>query len=414
MIGNPFALPRAEWKTIALVGLGLALTPVYKTAFSLAFAPIYFQLDSGSVDMILVVQVYAVAAGAALFLAGILADRFGPGAVFLAGLALSPAAFALAAAFPGYWPLLGFGLLRGLADGAAWSAGFVILATCVGAERRGRAFGIREVFVVLGGLAAAAAIGPLMLSADWRTTFSIVGAVGIVVLALAWLFRDALGDAAPHRLRETGKRDKVPAGVLATIATVASLPVLLFLLALTSLQFAENAADRAAKAFERVSNGLPGASADAGSELQLVALLVVLLSGAALMLVPLAGGVWADRSDKPERLVATCLVPYAILFGIAALDVIPVPVTIWLGLGPVLVALAGPAIALLILRICPTGRIGTVYGFVATGTPIGGALAIWSAGALTESGMAEAVLWLSAVAILLGAIGIYAVRAVSR
>lgn len=112
--------------------------------------------------------------------------------------------------------------------------------------------------------------------------------------------------------------------------------------------------------------------------------------------------------------MATCLVPYAILFGIAALDVIPVPVTIWLGLGPVLVTLAGPAIALLILRICPTSRVGTVYGFVATGTPIGGALAIWSAGTLTESGMAEAVLWLSAVAILLGAVSIYAVRAVSR
>ena len=411
MIANPLALPRAEWKTIGLVAVGLALTPVYNTGFALAFIPIVTDLDVRSSDFLVVVQVYAVAAGAVLFPAGMLADRIGAGAVFLAGLALSPAALALAAAFPSYWSLMGHGLLRGLGDGAVWSAGYVVLATCIGPERRGRAFGIRNLFILIGTIVAVPAIGPLISLEDWQTSFSILGAVGVVFATLAVRFRDAFRDTALHRPRETGNPERVRTGFRTTMPAIASWPVLLFLLALTFMGFSDITEHPAFEAIVEASKVVRSTPVDGGPGLQILALLLVLL---ALILPPLAGGVMADKAKNRERLVATCLVSCAILLGIAALDIVPLPTAIWLGLGGFLAVLASPSIDLLVLRICPSGRIGAVFGFVSTGGSIGGWLAIWGAGPLTASGMPETVLWLSALAVLLCVVSIYGARAASR
>ena len=127
-----------------------------------------------------------------------------------------------------------------------------------------------------------------------------------------------------------------------------------------------------------------------------------------------AGGALADRIEDRERLVAICLVPYAILLGIAALDILPVDFAVWLGLGAFLVTLAHPAIDLLVLRICPPGKIGTVFGFVAFGGSVGGELVAWGSRALTGSGIPEIAVWLPVPAVLLCVVSIYAARATSR
>ena len=412
MIRSAFALPRAEWKTIGLVGLGLALTPFYQTAFSFALVPITGDLDVSPADFVVAVQVYAVAAGAALFPAGILADRFGAGAVFVAGLALSPVALALVTAFPGYWSLLGFGLIRGLSAGAVWSAGYVVLATRIGAERRGRAFGMRNLFMLIGTVAAPLAIVQLMSLDDWRTAFSILGAVGIVYAAVAMRFRGAFGHTTLRRRQETGTPKGMRTGFRMTTVVLATSPVLLFLVALTLLNFSDKASENAAKTFEQASSGRWGTLVDAGPVLQASAFLLGVLI--LPILAPLVGGVLADRLANRERLVAICLAAFAISLGIAGLDILPVPIELWIALGAGLVALASPSIDLLVLRICPPGRIGAVFGFVAVGVPLGGALSLWGARPLTESGMPEAVLWLSALALLPCIVCIYAARAVAR
>ena len=411
VIANPLALPRAEWKTIGLVAAGLALTPVYNTAFALATIPIVTDLDIRPSEFVVVVQVYAVAAGAVLFPAGMLADRIGAGAVFLAGLALPPAGLALAAAFPGYWSFMGYGLLRGLGEGAVWSAGYVVLATCIGPERRGRAFGIRNLCILIGMIIAVPAIGPLISLGDWQTSFAILGAVGVVFATLAVRFRDALRDTALQRPRETGNPERMRTGFRTMMLAIASWPVLLFLLALTFKGFSNITEHPAFNVIVEGSKVVRSTPVDGGPGIQVLALLLVL---PALIVPPLAGGVMADMARNRERLVATCLVSCAILLGIAALDIIPLPTAIWLGLGGLLAVLAGPSIDLLVLRICPSGRIGAVFGFVATGGSIGGWLAIWGAGSLTASGMPGTVLWLSALAVLLCVVSIYAARAVAR
>ena len=414
MIRSAFALPRAEWKTIGLVGLGLALTPFYQTAFSFALVPITGDLDVSPADFVVAVQVFAVAAGAALFPAGILADRFGAGAVFVAGLALSPVALALVTAFPGYWSLLGFGLLRELSAGAVWSAGYVILATRIGAERRGRAFGMRNLFIVIGTVAAPLAIVQLMSLDDWRTAFSILGAVGIVCAAVAMRFRGAFGHTTLRRRQETGTPKGMRTGFRMTTVVLATSPVLLFLVALTLLNFSDKTSENAAKTFEQASSGRWGTLVDARLVLQASALVFLLGVLILPILAPLIGGVLADRIANRERLVAICLAAFAISLGIAALDILPVPIELWLALGVALVALASPSIDLLVLRICPPGRIGAVFGFVATGGPLGGALGFWSAGVLTGHGMPETVFGLSALALLPCIVCIYAARAVAR
>ncbi len=414
MIADAFALPRAELKTIGLVALSHVFAHLYLAALAFSYIPIVMELGVSSSGLAVFATVNAIAAGAALFPAGILADRIGAGPVVVAGVALPAAALTLTPVFPGYWPLMGFGLLCGLGHGAVWSAGYVVLATCIGAERRGRAFGIRDLFASVGMIAAPWAMLSLFLLTNWRIAFSIVGLVGIMFAAVAMRFRDAFRDNTLHQPWEPRNPERTRIDSRTAIAAIASSPVLLFLLAMTFLGFSGIGGHELVKESEELMDGLRAIFVGAWPGLRILDLLSLVLGLLFLILTPLAGGVMADKVKNREKLVAICLVASAILLGIGALDILPVPIWVWIGLGGLLAALASPSIDLLVLKICPSGRIGAVFGFVTTGGSIGGALALWGSRGLTGFDMPETVLWVSALALLLGVVSIYGARAVAR
>ena len=400
MIAHAFPLPRAELKTIGLVWTGRALSHFYMLVLPPLFILLRDDLGVSFAALGLLVSVQPVATFAAQIPAGILVDRIGARPVLLAGLVLQAAPFALVPLFPTYWGLMIPVLIAGIANAAFLPADYAILAARVDRARLGRAFGIHVSAGYVGWVAAPFLTVALASVLGWAAAVSVAGLLGLLFAAVAALNRDALSDRAVGVAASGtgGAADARPS----VIRVLTSPPVLLFLLALTSLGFLRVHVPDARREFDGLSNVL----GDPWS--MLVAAIF------ALILVSFAAGAIADRVGNLERLVAICLVGSAVSFGMTEFDFRPVLIAVWLAVGVLLAAPAGPAIDLLVLRVCPSGRIGTVFGMVAICRSIGRALSVWAAGALIGSGMAEMVLWLSALAVLLCVAAIYAAKAVAR
>ena len=400
MIANPLALPRAELRTIGLIWTGRALSHFYMLVLPPLFPLIRADLGVSWTDLGLLIAVYSVSTGIAQIPAGILIDRIGARPVLFAGLVLQAASFALVPLFPTYWGLMMPVLIAGIANAAFLPADYAILAARVDGARLGRAFGIHVSAGYVGWVVAPPLILALASVLDWAAAVSGAGLLGLLFAAVAALNRDALSDRAIGVAagRKGGAADARPS----VIGVLTSAPVLLFLLALTSLRFLGVHVPDARREFDGLSNVL-------GDPWSMLVPAIF-----ALILVSFAAGAIADKVGDRERLVAICLVASAVSFGMTEFDFQPVPIAVWLAVGALLAAPAGPAIDLLVLRVCPSGRIGTVFGMVAICRSIGRALSAWAAGALTGSGMPETLVWLSALSVLLAVVCIYAAKAVAR
>ena len=108
----------------------------------------------------------------------------------------------------------------------------------------------------------------------------------------------------------------------------------------------------------------------------------------------LAGGWIADRVQRHDLMVTTCLVLVALCaFAVAAFSP-SLPVT------GALFALAGlasgcvaPSRDMMVRALTPPGQSGKVFGFVSTGFNIGGIVAPLMFGLLLDRGTPEAVFW---------------------
>ena len=118
-------------------------------------------------------------------LSGPLADRFGPRLVLSAAIALWSLATLASAAAPSYEILLICRALVGVGEGVYGPGANALLCAAAPPERRGRALGIYNVGMALGGtvgLALGAALGPVM---GWRSALLIAGLPGFLLAAAA-------------------------------------------------------------------------------------------------------------------------------------------------------------------------------------------------------------------------------------
>ena len=403
MIRTAFALPRAEWKTIGLVALCHGSSRFYMALLPLLLVQMQDRFGLSWDDRTRLMMVYSIVALAALLLAGILVDRIGAKPLLLGGLVLQAAPFVLIPLFPNYWWLMVSAVSAGIAKAVFLPACYTILAARVDRARLGLAFGIHTSALYICSEVATPTIPAVASMFDWTVTASVVGLLGLLFAAVATFQRDVLDDSAA-RARWKNGTEKPLQSPSSTRRTLTSGPVLLFVLAFMLLELFHLAESVAFVASREIWNFLESVLFGAGVTLWIWA----------LKLVPVAGGLLADRVDDRIRVVSICLVSYAVLLGVASLNVLPVYVAMWLGLGKALVILAGPAIDLLLLRVCPPGRIGTVFAFVATARPFGTLPGFLFPGAITESGMIEPTVWSSALILLLCVAAIYAAKPPAR
>jgi MFS family permease len=136
--------------------------------------------------------------GLALILAGTLVDRFGSRAATLGGTAIATGGLVAAALASSKWPLFVSLLVSGAGSAVVPVAGAGALLRVFPAAQRGRALGVRQMAVPLGGTLAAALL-PLLEAAGGVRLALLFGAGILSVTGIA--FAVVSGGEAPLRVR---------------------------------------------------------------------------------------------------------------------------------------------------------------------------------------------------------------------
>jgi predicted MFS family arabinose efflux permease len=293
---------------------------------------------------------------------GALVDRFPPRATGMVGLGLMVVGCALFAAAPGFGVLLLGRLVFGVGG---------LAINLLEARLLARAFAGREAALAMGVFLAAypasmivgfSILAPLVALVGWRSEALLLGALALLAMPL---HAAAVGPARIHEaaaLRVIGVRRAVTVPLLALAAA-------------WCLYFA---------AFTPVITFAPGWAGGSGL------LVVSIIAWVSLLAGPLAGGL-IDRTGAARRWVFGGLLAFAaILAGMAAGALPPVPAMVLVG---GVVALVPTAVYSLPGRLVPPDVVGTAFGVITSfsnlGTLVGPALA----GALRDRTESWAALW---------------------
>ncbi len=377
--------------TIGLIGLAhgtshfhhlllAPLFPVFMREFGLSFA-----------EMGLLVSVFFTISGLGQAVAGFVVDRIGARPVLMAALACFVAASLAAASAQGYGGLMLAAALAGVGNAPFHPADFTILNKRVHMARPGHAFSVHGISGNLGwALAPVFLIGLQNLTGSWRLAYVGAALLGLTVLALLHVRRDAIDDHHVPHARAT------PAAGVPTEHPMAFLKLPSVWLCF-SFFFWTTAALSAIQSFAS-----PALHQLYGLPLALTAFVVTgyMVFGAIGMVV---GGFLVGRVERLERLIGPAMVLAAGLMLLGGLGWLPgmasAASVALAGLGT---GLAGPSRDMLIKRAAPPGATGRVYGTVYSGLDLGFALAAPIFGAIMDHGAPAGVFHGAALTLMLG------------
>lgn len=382
---------RSDFTTIAVIGAAHGASHF----FHLLLPPLFpaFMRDFGASfsELGLLVSVFFLVSGLGQAVAGFVVDRVGARPVLFGAMGCFVAAALAAAAAQGLGGLLAAALLAGLGNAPFHPADFTILNKRVSSPRLGHAFSVHGITGNLGWAAAPVfLIGVSEATGSWRTACVGAALIGLAVIVLLALQRDAIDD----RLGEWAHQ-KAGAAVAAEPALAfLKLPPVWLCFAFFFCTAAALAAVQsfAAPALERLY-ALPLASAT-------LAVTGFMLSGAAGLV---AGGFLVARQERLERTIAAALaLSAALLLLVGSGWLAPGAAAAAAALAGVGTGLAGPSRDMLIRRAAPPGATGRVYGMVYSGLDAGFALAAPAFGWLLDHGRPGGVFGGAAAALVLG------------
>jgi len=389
----PAAAPslRSDAEVIGLVGLAHGTSHFFHLMLPPLFPWLMRDFALSYTEAGLLMTVFFVISGVGQALAGFVVDRLGARPVLYFGIGLLSISGILLGLSTSYSMLVATAAVAGLGNSIFHPADFTLLNHRVATPRFGNAFSVHGLSGNLGWAAAPVFMAGIASVANWHIAGFAAAAVGFGVLAVLWLCRDVLADAAAGVVAHGGS----------TRDTKASSPIGFLQSGAVWLCFAFFFLTTAA--FGILQNYAPAILGEVYGVSLTVAtagLTAYLLGSAAGMVT---GGFLAARSDQNERLIAAALglaaTTASVVASGAAAAWMLLPLMAIMGFG---VGTSGPNRDLLVRRAATSrfGRtaFGRVYGFVYSGLDTGLAVSPVLFGALLDAGRFKAAL--ASVAVL--------------
>lgn len=349
-------------KVIALVCVPHMMSHAYFLVLPTLFPLLKIALDLSYTDLGLALTAFGLAAGLGQLPVGFLVDWIGGRPLLILGMAVQGTAIGLIGLADAYWQILTLMGIAGLAHTVYHPADYAILTATVDPRRMGRAYGVHAFTGNLGFAIAPVFMVTVSTLWDWRAAFVAIGAIGVLVAALLFLYRDLLRQ---DRRRGTPGERAAPVGAKAGLRFLMSAPILMCF-AFFVLQMAG-------------AGGLRSFTVAALDQLFSTPLAAVntalfgLLVGSAVG--TLAGADYADRVGPRIGTAVLTLGPAALL--IALVGAVPMPLIL---LTAVLAAVGFalgflmPSRDLLLRSVTPDGAMGRAMGFASSGANLAGGL----------------------------------------
>jgi MFS transporter, FSR family, fosmidomycin resistance protein len=385
---------RKDAKVIGVVGIAHALSHFFQLVLPPLFPLLRAEFGVSYATLGALVSVFYVGSGVCQFGAGFAVDRFGARPVLLAGLSLLAGGVFLAGSVPSFYWLFPLVAIMGLGNGVFHPADFAILNANVEPRRLGHAYSTHGIGGSLGYALAPVASFGLASVYGWRTALMVLGAAGLVAMALLATQRTAMksrahdASAPKHTLANSIELFRQPAILLCfgyfCAVTVAVIGIQTFIG--TSLH----------------------AAYDVALAIATSALTAYLLCAAGGILF---GGFLASHTKRHDRVAATGLAVGATLMLLLALvPAVANGAIALLAVTGFALGATGPSRDMIVRNATPPGASGRVYGFVYSGLDLGATLAPVSIGILLDHDMPRAVFVAIAVALLLAISTVVQVR----
>lgn len=372
---------RDDLTTIGVVGLAHGTSHFFHLLAAPLFPWLKAEFALSYAELGLIMSVFFVVSGIGQACAGFVVDRFTARPVLYAGLALFVASALVMAGSTSYTMLLVGAGLAGLGNSVFHPVDYSILNARISKERLGHAYSFHGITGSLGWAAAAAFVGGLAALTSWR--MALVGAAGLAaaVLAVCWVFRAHLDDAALRQRAAAAAKTAAQDGGAPSEGAFAfmKLPAVWFSFAFffayaVALGGVQSFAGEAARQLHH----MPAAWG------ALVLTLYMVASAAGMV----GGGFLVRNPDRCEKVITAGFGGAAVCALVVGLTGVPG----WAVL--VLVAAMGfaagtaaPARDMLVKRAAPPNATGRVYGVVYSGLDVGMALAPTLFGAMMDRNM---------------------------
>jgi FSR family fosmidomycin resistance protein-like MFS transporter len=389
---------RRDVRVIGVIGVAHGMSHFFQLVLPPLFPLLRAEFGVSYATLGALVSTFYVASALCQFGAGFAVDRFGARPVLLGGLGLLAGGTLLAGSVPGIFWLFPLAAIMGLGNGVFHPADFAVLNANVAPRRLGHAYSSHGIGGSLGYAVAPIVSYGLGDILGWRTALLVMGAAGLVALALL--------ATQSSVLRSRAHGASPPKHTLAnSVELFRQKPILLCFAYFCVLTVATIGIQTFVGTSLNAAYGIPLAIATSA----VTAYLLGSTTGI------LAGGFLAARTTHHDRVAATGLAAGAALVMLIAVSP---AIAHWaiaiLALTGFAIGSTGPSRDMIVRGATPPGASGRVYGFVYSGLDLGATLAPVAMGALIDHGSPRIVFAAVSVFLFLAIGTVMQVRRTSR
>jgi MFS family permease len=364
--------------------------------YIITLPPLFFAINHDlGISFLLLGVLMSVRSGVSGFMqipAGVLVDRIGAKPVILGGMLLQASACLLSGFATNYPTLIVCSLGIALGSSVFHPTDYAILNASIDRRYTGRVFALHSFIGQVGTAVSPLVVGTLAALFNWRVAQTVVGLIGFpVVLALMTQWSAMRDDIVPvtrkRRIDETSAA--APRTFWQEIQTFISKPMMIMFVffSMTSLQ-SNGIQSFFVSGLVAVHSGTSIAAASAA-----------LTAYLALLAVGILGGGWVV--DMFGRQDITAGVAFAIstiiMLLVAFFRIGDVGLLLVMGISGLMQGAIRPARDMMVRSLVPKSAMGRAFGFVSSGSAIGGSCAPIAFGWLIDIGHPDVIFYMLAL-----------------